>query len=154
MNLNKKHLVVCMAGSTRYKDQHQAYEENLTRSGKIVLPLGAYCQADNRPVTDEDLAMFVDLWKAKCDMADVIFCVSPREWGDRHGHVGETTMNDLKYAISKYKPICFSEDPGPETMKLLMADADHAIELVKPSELIIMRKAYGVPELNMNREFG
>lgn len=108
--------IVCLSGSTRFKYEFRETNAYLTLQGKIVLSVGFFHHADGGPpgraselveeVTDED-----GEWKQeldhlhfrKIDLADRVHVINA------DGYVGESTENEIKYAIRKGKRITWRE---------------------------------------------
>ncbi|HEX5781444.1 MAG TPA: hypothetical protein VFX80_05965 [Solirubrobacteraceae bacterium] len=99
--------VVCLCGSTRFKDEFEAANKRLTLEGKIVLSVGFFTHAeanggagDKEVVYGEELAARMDaLHKAKIDMADSILVLN------RGGYVGDSTASEVAYALATGKRV-------------------------------------------------
>lgn len=98
-----RHEVVCISGSTRFKDKILEVARDLTLQGYIVLlPLVFGHSGD--AVMPEQKEMLDELHFAKIDMAQFLYVVNP------FGYVGESTLNEIEYAKSKGKTIIYLED--------------------------------------------
>jgi len=101
--------IVCLCGSTRFRDEFQIanYEESM--KGNIVLSVGFYmhssevihsqelgCTADQKIAQDE-------LHKRKIDLADEVLVLNVS------GYIGESTANEIAYAEQHNKPIRYLE---------------------------------------------
>ena len=111
--------IVCMAGSTTFQALHLELMDTLTIQGNIVLPLGTYCHAIQRQCTPDETKMLIEMWQLRCDMSDIVFVVDPILINRKYGYLGETTMDDLKYACETKKPIIFYQEPEPYRLKVL-----------------------------------
>ncbi len=99
--------VVCLCGSTRFKDEFESENQRLTLTGKIVLTVGVFGHADDIEFTDEDKEMLDALHKRKIDMADRIHVI------DVDGYIGESTESEIKYAEERGIPVTrYSEMEG------------------------------------------
>jgi hypothetical protein len=100
-------VVVCLCGSTRFYDQYQQVNYDLTMRGSIVLSVGFYPHAraehghgegvghDSAEKTDLD-----QLHLRKIDLADEVFVVS-----DASGYFGSSTAREIAYANETGKPV-------------------------------------------------
>lgn len=95
--------IVCLCGSTKFK---QAFlDANLAQSlkGHIVLSVSAYMHADSVPMNAAQLAIVHDLHFAKIDLADEILVLNVG------GYIGEQTAKEINYAFRQNKAIEFLE---------------------------------------------
>jgi hypothetical protein len=88
-------VIVCLCGSTRFKEAWYAENKRLTYEGKIVLGVGDL--NPNKPDTNDPLdptlkARLDELHKRKVDLADEIFVLNVG------GYVGESTRSEVLYA--------------------------------------------------------
>ncbi len=131
-----KPTVVCLCGSTRFKEAFLRANFQETMAGKIVLSVGWFSHADGHkysPTTEEKLALD-ELHKRKIDLADEILIlnvvgpvcmkcgkpVSSSEWSFRKSnccgygiwdkpYIGDSTRSELEYARAHGKAIRFLE---------------------------------------------
>lgn len=106
--------VVCLCGSTRFKDAYRAENARLTLEGKIVLSVGFFHHAgDTPPGVAEEVRNFEDsetkadldeLHKRKIDLADRVHVINPG------GYIGESTESEIAYARNRGIPVTFYED--------------------------------------------
>lgn len=94
-----RYKVVTLCGSSKYKDEFEKVQLNLTLQGNIVLSLPIFSQNDGLVLSDEQLNMLSEMHKQKIDMADEIFVVNP------NGYIGNSTKQEIEYAISTNKPV-------------------------------------------------
>ena len=100
--------VVCLCGSTRFKDAYYRENKRLTHEGKIVLSVGDLdtseaARAANVPM-EPALKIKMDvLHLRKIDLADSILVLNVG------GYVGESTAREIEYARSTGKRIVFLE---------------------------------------------
>lgn len=90
---------ICICGSTRHKEKIQEVQRELTLKGYIVLGMHLFSQSEGIELTKDQIDMLKEQHKLKIDLCDSIYVVNP------DGYVGESTKEELKYAISKGKKI-------------------------------------------------
>jgi hypothetical protein len=107
--------IVTLCGSTRFYDQFQEANYNLTMAGMIVLSVGFYPHSkaehghgegvghDSQEKIDLD-----ELHKRKIDLCDYVYVL------DVGGYVGESTRSEIAYAVEIGKPVTYysEEDDG------------------------------------------
>jgi hypothetical protein len=101
--------VVCLCGSTRFKQQFIEANFRLTMRGKIVLTVGWFSHADGHVYapTPEEKAMLDELHLRKIDLCHTVFVVNVG------GYVGESTRREVAYALAHGKGVEYLEPPGP-----------------------------------------
>lgn len=104
--LRVREKVVCLCGSTRFKDQFAAANRLLTMQGNIVVAPGVFQHAGD-PLTDEQKVELDRLHLAKIDLATLVFVVNPG------GYIGDSTRREITYAKETNKPIRYMVPPGP-----------------------------------------
>lgn len=90
-----KPTVVCLCGSTRFKDAYIAQNERLTLEGKIVLSVGLFGHGRPVPLTDAEKAKLDALHLRKIDLADEILVLNVG------GYIGDSTRREIEYAKKK-----------------------------------------------------
>lgn len=104
MDEKQKPKVVCLCGSTRFKDEFVKANERLTLAGKVVLTVGLFTHADKRTeITPAIKRRLDELHKRKIDMADYVYVINVG------GYIGESTKSEIEYAENAGKPIQFLE---------------------------------------------
>lgn len=103
-------LIVCLCGSTRFYDEFQQANYDLTMRGEIVLSVGFYPHAKARHVHGEGVGhdsvekvTLDELHKRKIDLANYVLVVS------RDGYFGESTRGEIAYAVARERPVKFAE---------------------------------------------
>lgn len=105
MPINKPR-VVCIVGSTRFKNQHLGIAQRETLRGKIVLIAGFFHHVDMVPISDEQKTRLDELMFRKIDLADeIIVC-------NVNGYIGKTTQAGIEYARQHDKTVKFIEEPS------------------------------------------
>ncbi|HXE90028.1 MAG TPA: hypothetical protein VNK82_03595 [Terriglobales bacterium] len=94
-------IIVCLAGSTRFR---QAFEQAAcaeTLAGRIVLSVGCFTHSSGYPLTAVEKSIVDQLHLRKIDMADELLVLNV------NGYVGESTREAIRYAARIGKPIRF-----------------------------------------------
>ena len=106
-------VVVCLCGSTKFKDEFVRQGFNETLAGKIVLSIGCDMKSDDElfgHMTPEQFsevkARLDELHKRKIDMADEVLILNVG------GYIGSSTRSELEYAQASGKKIRFLETSG------------------------------------------
>jgi hypothetical protein len=107
-----RYKVITLCGSTRFKDDFMREQKRLTLEGNIVLSVGLFGHSGDSEVwesMDEDTLtktklMLDDMHKRRIDMSDEIFVIN------KDGYIGESTRNEIEYAISTNKKVEFMEE--------------------------------------------
>ncbi len=109
--MSDKPIIVCLCGSTRFKDEFVKQNLKETLAGKIVLSIGCDMKTDDEifgHLSPDDLAdtkrHLDELHFRKIELADEILILNVG------GYIGESTNNELAYAKKLNKYIRFLED--------------------------------------------
>ena len=94
--------VITLCGSTRFKEDFERVNRELTLAGNIVISVGCFGHAGD-VFTDEEKVMLDDIHKRKIDMADYIYVIN------KDGYIGESTKSEIKYALEHHKGVMFME---------------------------------------------
>lgn len=101
--------IVCLLGSTRFKEMYEAETRRLTLEGKIVLTCGVWVHHEAAAHDDfETKKMLDELHRRKIDLADSARVINPG------GYVGESTRSEIGYARSIGKPVTYVVEPNDE----------------------------------------
>jgi dienelactone hydrolase len=92
--------IICLCGSTRFRDDFARINRDLTLAGAIVLAPGVFGHSGD-PFTEDDKVRLDDLHKRKIDLADEVFVVNPASAEHPHGYIGESTRSEIEYAEEK-----------------------------------------------------
>lgn len=103
--------VICLCGSTRFTDQMLVRQWELTKEGNVVL---SWCALPDWYFNSEDKAHIGDqegvkeivdkVHFRKIDLADEVLVINIG------GYIGESTRNEINYAIKNGKPIHYLEE--------------------------------------------
>jgi len=94
-----KPVIVCLCGSTRFKEQYERVMRDQTLAGRIVLSVGLFTHANNLNITNDVKAFLDNLHLRKIDLADEIFVIDP------DGYIGDSTRKEIEYAKGLGKPV-------------------------------------------------
>lgn len=95
--------VITLCGSSKFKEDFERINKELTLAGNIVISLGVWGHAGD-VFTEEQKIMLDDIHKRKIDMADAIYVIN------KDGYIGSSTRSEIEYAIKHGKQIIFMED--------------------------------------------
>jgi len=102
--------VVCLCGSTRFKDAFDEANYRETMMGRIVLSVGFFMHASGNKhgedigATPEQKIALDELHKRKIDLADEVLVLNI------NGYIGESTRSEIEYAEAHKKPLRYLED--------------------------------------------
>ena len=96
--------VITLCGSTRFKQDFERVNKELTLAGNIVISVGAFGHSGD-VFTDEQKAMLDDIHKRKIDMADAIYVIN------KNGYIGSSTRSEIEYARKHKKEVIYMENP-------------------------------------------
>lgn len=104
--------IVCLCGSTRFKDAFRAAERDRTLAGEVVLTVNDLADGDenrhvNVPIPPERKVMLDALHLHKITLADYVYVLNVR------GYVGESVRREIEFAEKLGKPVVYLE-PLPE----------------------------------------
>lgn len=97
--------IVCLCGSTKFKEEFEKVNMKETLNGNIVLSVGCFDHHDKINIGEKQKNELAVLHNKKIDMADEVFVLNVK------GYIGESTSNEIKYAKEIGKPIRYLEDP-------------------------------------------
>jgi hypothetical protein len=99
--------IVCLCGSTRFKQKFIEANFRETMAGHIVLSVGCFMHHDAVPITKEEKKRLDELHLRKIDLADEVLVICPG------GYTGESTKREIAYAQHHGKPIRYSPGVNP-----------------------------------------
>jgi hypothetical protein len=104
--VSEKPEVVCLLGSTRFRDLYDAENRRLTLEGKIVLTCGVWVHHEAETANDaETKERLDDLHRWKIDWSDRVHVINPG------GYLGESTRREMAYAEQRGKALTYLERP-------------------------------------------
>lgn len=103
--------IITLCGSTRFKDEFNKVNKQLTLAGNIVISVGLFGHSGDAEVWDNmdegtlsrTKIMLDDMHKRKIDLADEIFVIN------KNGYIGESTRSEIAYALSHGKRVKYLE---------------------------------------------
>ncbi len=97
----KKPEIVCLCGSTKFKEQFIAEARRLTLEGCIVLTCHVFGHVEDFDMESEAKKKLDELHLHKIDMSDRVHIIN---FG---GYIGMGTIDEINYARSKHKSITY-----------------------------------------------
>ncbi len=101
LNSWKKPKIVCLCGSTKFKNEFEELNKKLTLEGKIVLSVGFFLHSTPEAISEESKIELDLLHKKKIDMADEIYVIN------KDGYIGLSTQSEIAYATRLGKKITY-----------------------------------------------
>ena len=98
-----KYKVITLCGSTRFKEDFERVNRELTLMGNIVISVGCFGHSGDT-FTEEQKVMLDNIHKRKIDIADAIYVIN------RDGYIGSSTKSEIEYAKQHGKQIIYMED--------------------------------------------
>lgn len=95
--------VTTLCGSTRFREQFERVNRELTLAGEIVISVGLFGHEESLDMGGEVKRRLDELHFRKIDISDGIFVINPG------GYVGESTRREIAYARKCGKTIRFLE---------------------------------------------
>jgi hypothetical protein len=108
--MSTKPTVVCLCGSTRFKEAFDEANYLETMAGRIVLSVGFFMHATGNKhgesvgATPNQKIALDELHKRKIDLADEVLVLNVG------GYIGDSTRSEIKYAEEHNKPIRWLEE--------------------------------------------
>ncbi|KAA9007298.1 hypothetical protein F4V43_02085 [Paenibacillus spiritus] len=91
--------VITLCGSTKYKEEFNVVNKNLTMLGNLVISVGVFGHAEGIELTSQEKEMLDNIHFRKIDLADEIFVINV------DGYIGSSTKREIEYAKSKGKAV-------------------------------------------------
>ncbi|MEH1787532.1 MAG: hypothetical protein V7L23_18645 [Nostoc sp.] len=96
---HNKPQIVTLCGSTRFKDEFLEASKQLTARGVIVLSVGWFGHCEVGGIPDDVKQKVDELHFRKIDISDWVLVL------DVNGYIGQSTNNEIEYALKKGKPV-------------------------------------------------
>jgi hypothetical protein len=97
--------IITLCGSTKFKDDFIQVQKELSLNNKIVISVGLFGHVDMPEIFNNGIKeMFDELHKRKIDISNSIYVIN------KNGYIGESTRNEILYAIVNNKNIYFMEN--------------------------------------------
>lgn len=95
--------LVCLCGSTKFKEAFEEANRTETLKGNIVLTVAMFGHLEGLDMNSEDKKIFDMVHLDKILLADEILVLNV------NGYIGESTKKEITYAIENHKRIVFLE---------------------------------------------
>ncbi len=96
--------VICLVGSTKFKDAYRAMEKEFALQGKVVLSVGCFGHQDSDVRIQEKKIMLDNLHLRKIELADRVYVINV------DGYIGDSTRSEIGYAKEIGKPVSYLEE--------------------------------------------
>jgi hypothetical protein len=93
-NVPRELKIVCLCGSTRFKQNFEKANQDLTLHGKIILAPGVFAHADKFEITEKQKKDLDALHFEKINMSDCVLVVN------KNNYIGESTRREIDYSNS------------------------------------------------------
>lgn len=108
--------IVCLCGSTKFRDEFMKANFEETMKGNIVLSVGFFMHSDQGYILREDeKELLDDLHKRKIDISDEILVINVG------GYVGDSTRSEIQHAQSTGKEVRWRYSSLPVEEKAVIA---------------------------------
>jgi hypothetical protein len=97
--------IVCLCGSTRFKEAFEEANKRETLKGNIVLSVGWYGHCEDTPISPKQKVELDKLHFDKIRLADEVIFLNV------NGYMGESTLRELSFAVGLQKKISWLEEP-------------------------------------------
>lgn len=104
VKISKFPTIVCLCGSTKFKDAYEQAMREETLKGKIVLTVGLFGHVEGLDMEGETKIDLDELHLRKIDLADEVLILNVG------GYIGESTQKELEYGKTYGKRIRFLEE--------------------------------------------
>ena len=91
--------IVCLCGSTKFKEEYIKANRDETLKGNIVLSVGLFGHVEGLDMDSDTKKMLDELHLAKIDLADEILILNV------NNYIGDSTKNEITYAKNLGKKI-------------------------------------------------
>lgn len=102
-SIKKTPKIVCLCGSTRFKDAFEKANKEESLKGNIVLTVAMFGHLDGLNMDGKEKRIFDDLHLRKIDLANEVLVLNVG------GYIGESTKREIEYAIKNFKTIRYLE---------------------------------------------
>jgi len=97
--------LICLCGSTKFKDEFEKITMEESLNGNVVMSVGCFEHHDDIRLSKGEKQNLDDLHESKIKMADEIFVINVK------GYIGESTKKGILFAKELGIPIRYLEDP-------------------------------------------
>ena len=100
----KKHKIICLCGSSRFKDDFLREQSRLILQGNMVIGIPMLWSDDHISVDDSIKTLLDDIRRQEIIMCDEIFVINKKD------HIETSTQKEIEYALICGKPINYMEE--------------------------------------------
>jgi len=95
--------VICLCGSTKFKDLFYKYNREFTLKGYIVVMPGVFAHSGDE-ITEEQKLRLDELHKWKITMSEAIFVIN------KDGYIGQSTKSEIEFAENLGIKVIYMEE--------------------------------------------
>ena len=106
----KDHKIITLCGSTKFREDFERVNKELTLAGNIVISVGAFIHSGDN-VTDEQKVALDEVHRRKIDLADAIYVIN------KDGYIDNSTKSEIEYAEAQGKEIMYMEKQTPDDVE-------------------------------------
>ncbi len=99
--MKERPIIVCLCGSTKFKEAYEIANRQETLKGKIVLSVGMFGHLEGMDMNGEVKKMLDELHLRKIDLADEVLILNVESC------IGESTQREIDYAYVEGKELRF-----------------------------------------------
>lgn len=99
-----KPTVVCLTGSSSFKDEYIRIHKEYVLRGYIVLTPIFYSHTDGQEITKRQKERLDALYLHYINLSDILCVISPT------GYIGDSTKSDIAHARKQKKEVCYSKE--------------------------------------------
>ena len=121
--------IICICGSTKYKDEIIQVQKELTLQGYVVIGMHLFSQDEGIELSEDQLHMLKEKHKLKIDLSEAIYVINP------NGYIGGSTREEIEYALSKGKKIMSLEPLKIPKIDRIYDDHDWMNNKLKPHDI-------------------
>lgn len=92
--------IICLCGSTKFKEEFLEVNKAFTLEGAIILMPGVFRHSGDK-ITDEEKTKLDMLHKYKIIMSDAIYVIN------KNNYIGQSTKKEIEFAKALNKPIYY-----------------------------------------------
>lgn len=96
-------MIITLCGSTRFKEEFERVNKELTLKGHIVISVGVFVH-QGETISEYQKVKLDEIHKRKIDMSDAIYVIN------KNGYIGSSTQGEIEYAKETGKKVFFMGD--------------------------------------------
>lgn len=99
-------ITITLCGSTKYPELFALWNRKLSLAGTAVFSVGVFSQREGLTLSEQQKKLLDEVHKYKISLSDAIFVLN------KDGYIGNSTRNEINYAIENKKEIFFMSEEG------------------------------------------